>query len=212
MPERVILAHAADCNATVVARQLEQHGFETRMAHDGESLLALADSWRPAAAVIELGLQRRPALAAGSALRNRFGGDIQLIGFTVPSAPELEKHALDAGFDHVVVEVRNAAEVLLALSAQSAWLVHRARLASFGFANTLIEFARACLRDHMDMPEAQGRARNIAMLRRTIETIARCAHGDALDERQSTAVRLALTELESRFERLVRSQDGRGTH
>ena len=210
MTGRVILAHGPDRDVAVVAEQLDRHGFETRRAHDGEALIALADAWEPNAAVIELGLQRRPALAAASALRNRFGGDIQLVGFTVPSAPELEKHALDAGFDHVVVEVRNAAEVLLALSAHGALLVRRARFASFAFAATLIDFARASLDDHAALPEAYGRGRNIAMLRRTIEAIARCAHGDGLDEKQAAAVRLALSELESRFQRLVRSRDGHG--
>lgn len=209
MAEKVVLAHGIGCDASAVSRQLKRHGYEIRLAHDGEALIALADSWRPQAAVIELGLKKRPALAAGSALRNRFGGEIQLVGFTVPSAPELEKHALDSGFDHVVVDVRDAAEVLLALSIQGAALVRRAQGASFNFARTMVEFAKSSLAAHARLAEPHRR-RNIVLLRRAIEAIARSVEGGAIDAKQANEVGLALGDLEARFERLVRPQDGQG--
>ena len=41
----------------------------------------------PRAAVIELGLQRRPALAVGSALRNRFGQTHTALGLQAAYVP-----------------------------------------------------------------------------------------------------------------------------
>ena len=130
------------------------------------------------------------------------------MGFTIPSDPDAEKHALDAGFDHVVVEVGDAAEILLALSGPGALLVSRGRDAAYAFATAMIGHAHARLRQHPNLMEPYGRRRNIAVLRRTIETIHQSVRNAGLDGERAEAVQAEVAALERQFERLVRSGDG----
>lgn len=204
MDARVIVAHDPACDAAVIGRVLASHGYRTRSVNDGAGLLALAGSWRPDAAVIDLGLQGISAFDAARSLRKDFSGDIKLIAFTHPSAPELETTALSAGFDHVVVEVANAAEILLTLSDASASLVARARQSSVAFVETMFSYAENRLEVHFFLRDPRNRMRSIAMLRRAIETLGQSAALSDESGRLPISVRLAA--LEEKFQRLVEQE------
>lgn len=206
MPNKVILAHDVACNAAGVKQVLIRHGYDTRLVHDGESLLTLAEKWRPGSAVIDLGMDGRKGLETGKALRAKFGGDIQIVGFTEPSAPQLENEALSAGFDHVVVNVGDSAEFLLALAGPGATLVRRAQGASYAFANEILGHARVQLARHADIADARARRRNLGLLRRAVECIGRHVQGDVLEFEQRHQLRLELSQLESDIQRLARDE------
>ena len=200
---RVIVAHERGRDASPVTSLLDRHGYETRCVFDGSTLLSVSENWRPRAAVMDLALKDMPALEAGTVLRGRYGGEIHLVGFTQPSAPELEKRALDAGFDHVVVDLADAAEILLTLAGPSAVLVARAQFASSQFAKTLTDYFYRRLEMHALLRESSHRRRNIVMLRRTVETLQGCI--DMLDDDERAAMRLQVRKLEEHFRKLVES-------
>lgn len=208
MSQRVIVARPAGCDASPVVDVLSRHGYLIREAYDGDGLIALADLWRPEAAVIELGLKGRPALAAGSALRNRFGGEIRLVGLTIPGEPALEKHALDAGFDHVVVDPGHVAEVLMALTEPGAELVRRGQGATFAFATTMIELAWQCLREVRRPRAPFARQRNAEVARRAFTLVHRALEGGMLDATHRVAVQRELDDAEQAFAKVLREQDG----
>jgi DNA-binding response OmpR family regulator len=207
MTQRIIVAHDLASRAASVTQILVRHGYETRLVHDGDAVLRAADAWSPDGAVIDLSLQGRPALEVGSRLREKYGGKIQIVGFTVPSAPALEDEALDAGFDHVVLELGDAAEVLLALSADGATLVRRAQSAAFVFATTLIEHAHGRIRAHKFMQDVDAANRNLTLLRRTLSVLGQSLEHDRLADESRHYVQFQLATLKAHLERLLREED-----
>jgi len=140
-------------------------------------------------------------------LREKYGGKIQLVGFTVPSAPALEDEALDAGFDHVVLELGDAAEVLLALSSDSAALVRRAQTAAFVFATTLVEHAHARIRSHKHLHDRVAANRNLTLLRRTLSVLGQCLASDMLADEARHYVKFQVATLKAHLERLLHDED-----
>lgn len=201
MEARVIVAHDLRSDIAPVRSLLLRHGFESRQVHDGNSLLALASAWRPRAAVIDLELRDMPALEAAGSLRRDFGGGIHLVGFAPAGAAHLERDALNAGFDHVVVDLANSAEILLALPSPVSELVVRGQESSLAFVETLFDYADNRLEAHGFYRDSGNRMRSIALVRRAIETLGRTLEILHADDRARMRVRLA--SLEAQFRILV---------
>src|SRR5688572_22229410 len=163
---RVLVAHDLGCNAAVVTDQLLRYGFEPRPAFDGARVLEIARSWEPHAAIVELGMRDAAPLEIGARLRSLLGRDFRLVGFTAPTAPQLMEPALAAGYDHVVLQVEDAAEILMALGGPSAELVRRTRSALFGWQCTVLEHGFLRIQRHALLREALERRHNVEVIRR----------------------------------------------
>ncbi|HEX6691851.1 MAG TPA: ATP-binding protein [Burkholderiales bacterium] len=102
---------------------LELHGHHVREVASGAEALELLRTWRPAAAVLDIGL---PGGVDGydlaRELRGRFGDGITLIALTGYGGPEHEQRAREAGFDRHFTKPADSEALLQA--------VHASRLAA----------------------------------------------------------------------------------
>ena len=205
MGEKVLIAHDPGCNVAIVVDQLMRYGYEPRHAYGGEDLLDLARSWRPTATLIELGIHGRSAFELGSALRGTYGGDLRLVGFTLPSAPELEARALEAGYDHVVVEVGAAAEILFALGGPAAELVTRTRSAMFAWNHMLLDHGFERLKRRPFLKGADARQRDATVVHQIIERVRHYAADESLDPERGAHLRFQIALLVEALEAAERS-------
>jgi two-component system OmpR family response regulator len=99
--------------------------METRAVYDGRHVLALAESWKPDGAVLDLGLPGLTGLEVARELRTRYGKGIRLVAYTGWAADKVRDEAMDAGFDGFLVKPAHPAELLLALGKPVADLIRR---------------------------------------------------------------------------------------
>jgi CheY-like chemotaxis protein len=194
---KVLVAHDLGCNAAVVTDQLLRYGFEPRPAFDGARVLEIARSWQPDAAIIELGMKSAAPLEIGAKLRSLYGRGIRLVGFTAPTAPQLEDQALAAGFDHVVLQVEDAAEILMALGGPSAELVRRTRSALFGWQCTVPEHGFHRVKRHALLHDPQERRHNAEVIRRAVESVAVYLGDDSVEPERRAYLKFQLALLEN---------------
>jgi two-component system CheB/CheR fusion protein len=109
---RVLLA---DDNADAVwgmARMLSLAGFEVRTAHDGTEALALAERFRPSAAVLDIGMPDIDGHEVARRIRaHAWGGAMYLVAATGWGQPDDKRAAMEAGFDEHLVKPVAAADV-----------------------------------------------------------------------------------------------------
>jgi CheY-like chemotaxis protein len=75
-----------------------------RIAYDGLQAIDLAQAYRPAVALLDLGMPRLDGYETARRLRKDFGPDLLLIALTGWGQPEDRSRSLGAGFDHHVVK------------------------------------------------------------------------------------------------------------
>jgi CheY-like chemotaxis protein len=78
---------------------LELSGFEVEVAEDGVAGLRLALSWRPDAAVVDIGLPLLDGYEVARRIRETLDGHIFLVALTGYGRDEDRRRAFQAGFD-----------------------------------------------------------------------------------------------------------------
>lgn len=93
--------------AELLAEALQEEGFETAVAHDGQDALATWRRFLPHAGVLDVGLPDLDGYQLAKALRAEYGREATLIAATGYGRPTDRVRAADAGFDcHLVKPVR----------------------------------------------------------------------------------------------------------
>jgi signal transduction histidine kinase len=91
--------------AESLGRLLARHGAEVRVVHDGPSALEVLRTWRPSAAVLDLGMPGMDGLEVARRIRRRPElRDVALIALTGWGRADDVRRARDAGFDHHMVK------------------------------------------------------------------------------------------------------------
>jgi len=93
--------------AELLAEALQEEGFETAVAHDGQDALVAWRSFLPHAGVLDVGLPDLDGYQLARALRAEYGPEATLIAATGYGRSTDRVRAADAGFDcHLVKPVR----------------------------------------------------------------------------------------------------------
>jgi len=119
---RVLVADDNVDAADSLAMMLELGGFEVRIAHDGKQALALAESFRPQVALLDIGMPLATGHEVAAAIRAApWGSTMVLIALTGWGLDEDRRQALDAGFDqHMTKPVDpNALEAVIAAACRT---------------------------------------------------------------------------------------------
>ncbi len=105
VPRRRILV--ADDNrdaADSLAYMLRMAGHDVRTAYDGQQALDLAETHRPAIALLDLGMPRINGYDTARRLRAAYGEEMLLVALTGWGQPDDRTRSLSAGFNHHVVK------------------------------------------------------------------------------------------------------------
>jgi two-component system CheB/CheR fusion protein len=108
---RIVVIEDNSDSREMLCALLSQIGFECRSSDNGASGLALIDEFKPAAAIVDIGLPGIDGLELARRVRaSRQHPDIHLIALTGYGQPSDRESALQAGFDeHLVKPVELAA-------------------------------------------------------------------------------------------------------
>ena len=102
---RVLVADDNRDAADSLAYMLRISGHDVRTAYDGQQALDVAETYRPAVALIDLGMPRVNGYETARRLRaSSFGADLVLIALTGWGQPDDRSRSLAVGFDHHVVK------------------------------------------------------------------------------------------------------------
>lgn len=91
---------------------LKRWGLEVRTAYDGETALSIAEDFRPAKVLLDIGLPRMDGWEVAKRLRSTpHGENALLIAVTGYGSPADKQRSLDAGIDHHLVKPADPAEL-----------------------------------------------------------------------------------------------------
>jgi CheY-like chemotaxis protein len=102
-PVRGVRVLVADDNrdaADSLGRILALYGYDVRVAYDGAAAIAAAEAFRPAAAVLDIGMPGVNGYDVARALRERHGAALRLVALTGWGQAADRQRASEAGFDH----------------------------------------------------------------------------------------------------------------
>jgi CheY-like chemotaxis protein len=98
---RVLVADDNADAAHTLSVLLEMAGHKVHKAKDGEEAVQIAASFRPAVAVLDIGMPQMTGYAAAERIRAEpWGEEVTLIAVTAYGKPEEIARAFRAGFDH----------------------------------------------------------------------------------------------------------------
>lgn len=103
-PCRVLVADDNHDAADTLALLLELDGHEVRTAYDGHSALALAETFRPAVGLLDIGMPGLDGYRLAAALRERLGSGPVLVAMTGWGQDDDKRRATEAGFDHHMIK------------------------------------------------------------------------------------------------------------
>lgn len=114
-PLRVLVVDDDRDSATMLSMLLQMSGCECRAAHDGPEAVEAAESYRPAAVLLDIGLPGLDGYGACRKIRAQpWGRDMVLAALTGWGEDEDRARSRDAGFDvHLVKPVDASALVKL---------------------------------------------------------------------------------------------------
>ena len=102
---RVLVADDNRDAATSLSTMLDILGYETRTATDGAEALEAANEFRPAVALLDLGMPKTNGYEVARHIRRQdWGKDVVLMAITGWGQTEDRKRTLAAGFDHHLVK------------------------------------------------------------------------------------------------------------
>ena len=96
---RVLIAEDNSDAAEMLRMMLEYTGHEVRVASDGLEAVALAESFDPQIALLDIGMPRMDGYEAARRIRDT-GSKVVLVALTGWGQDEDKDRARDAGFDH----------------------------------------------------------------------------------------------------------------
>jgi signal transduction histidine kinase/ActR/RegA family two-component response regulator len=103
--QRILVADDNRDAADSLTYMLRIAGHDVRTAYDGQQALEIAETYRPAVALVDLGMPRLNGYDTARRLRARPDGeDMVLIALTGWGQPDDRSRSLAAGFDHHVVK------------------------------------------------------------------------------------------------------------
>src|SRR5262249_16999248 len=97
---RVLVADDNIDSAVMLSEALRAMGHDVRAAHDGLSTLAVAESFVPQVAFLDIGMPRMNGYDVGRKLREEFGDRIMLVAVTGWGQESDRRRAREASFDH----------------------------------------------------------------------------------------------------------------
>jgi CheY-like chemotaxis protein len=97
---RVLVADDNRDAADALCRLLALSGYEARAAYDGAEAVELCESFRPRAAVLDIGMPGRSGYDVARQLRALCGRGLKLIALTGWGSEADVQRAREAGFDH----------------------------------------------------------------------------------------------------------------
>ena len=112
---RVLIIEDNEDGRETLRMLLELFGHEVEVASDGVEGVYKALTWRPAVALVDVGLPVLDGYQVARCIRGVLGGSIVLVAHTGYGQPEDRSRALEAGFDaHLVKPVQLAGTTQLA--------------------------------------------------------------------------------------------------
>jgi CheY-like chemotaxis protein len=97
---------------------LQHIGYSVQTAHDGEAAFALAQSFRPHVAILDIGMPKLSGHAVAERIRaEAWGQRVLLVALTGWGQPSDRQRALAAGFDRHVTKPIEPDEIEALLSA-----------------------------------------------------------------------------------------------
>ena len=97
---RVLVVDDNEDAADSLATLLDVTGFLVRVAYDGPEAIAAADEFRPAVALLDIGLPRLSGYDIARHVRAQRGDGVLLVAITGWGQEEDRRRAREAGFDH----------------------------------------------------------------------------------------------------------------
>ncbi len=122
---RILIADDNRDAADSLAMLLRAGGHEVRATYDGQQAVDMAEAFRPALALLDIGMPRLNGYDAARSIREKpFGRDMVLVALTGWGQPEDKQRSRSAGFDHHLVKPvdPSALERLLAVPARGSML------------------------------------------------------------------------------------------
>jgi two-component system, sensor histidine kinase len=105
LPQRILVADDNRDAADSLAVMLRMSGHDVRIAYDGQAALEAAETFRPALALLDIGMPRMNGYDTARALRGRpYGREVVLVALTGWGQPEDKHRSQQAGFDHHLVK------------------------------------------------------------------------------------------------------------
>ncbi|MFL6697049.1 MAG: PAS domain S-box protein [Vitreoscilla sp.] len=102
---RVLVVDDNADSAESLSQVMQILGYSVAVAHDGVEAVEMAGSWRPAVALLDIGMPRMSGLEAARAIRSLDGGDrFWLIALSGWGQHEDRRKSSEAGFDHHFVK------------------------------------------------------------------------------------------------------------
>ncbi len=97
---RVLVVDDNEDAADSLATLLGVMGYEVRIAYDGPEAIVAADEFKPAVALLDIGLPKLSGYDIARHVRARRGTEVLLVAITGWGQEEDRRRARDAGFDH----------------------------------------------------------------------------------------------------------------
>jgi CheY-like chemotaxis protein len=116
-PRRVLVVEDNPDSRDTLCMLLRLNGFQVEGAGDGQEGVRKALAWRPAAAVVDIGLPLFDGYEVARRLRAGLDGPLLLIALTGYGQPEDRRRAFAAGFDHHLTKPADPAVLLRLLRA-----------------------------------------------------------------------------------------------
>jgi CheY-like chemotaxis protein len=117
-PVPVLVVDDNEDAAMLIAASLARAGYEPRIAHDAGEAIAAVHDWKPAAAILDIGLPIVDGYELARRLRSQPGlATIALIALTGYGQPSDRERAKQAGFDQHLVKPVTAATIRAVLDA-----------------------------------------------------------------------------------------------
>lgn len=97
---RVLVVDDNEDAADSLATLLGVMGYEVRIAYDGPEAIVAADEFKPAVALLDIGLPKLSGYDIARYVRAQRGAEVLLVAITGWGQEEDRRKAREAGFDH----------------------------------------------------------------------------------------------------------------